>query len=238
VYIHLNDTPPDSVVNQQMFQRASKASQAGTRMRLMIGGAGLAFQVMFANFDACWALLASLLQDLPCVSGIDLDIEEQVKLDDVVRLVERIKTDFDVQVSICCVASDLMEPYQPSVFAGFCYADLIRRVGRLVSQYNVQAYSDDTFSYAAVCQILASRLILPSQLCMGMISSQDVDQALDQLGAMHRAKVCSSVFIWNMHTMDPDWPSRARQVLHMPDATPDHTWPSLPNLPNLPNQPV
>lgn len=213
VYIHLNDTPPDSAVNQQMFQRARQASQAGTRVHLMIGGAGLAFQFMFANLEACYKLLANLLDDLPFVCGIDLDIEESVKLSSVAQLVERVKTDFDIQVSICCVASDLMMPYQPSVFAGFCYADLISQVGSLVDSFNVQAYSDATFSYAAVCQILASQLVVPSKLCMGMISSQDVDQALDQLGAVCRSGIrLNGVFIWDMHSMAPDWPSRVRQV--------------------------
>jgi len=210
VYIHLNDSPPDSPVNQQMFQRAKLSN---TKIGLMVGGAGLAFQVMFANFDACYKLLANLLENLQFVSVIDLDIEEQVKLEDVVQLVECLKADFDIQVSVCCVASDLMMPYQPSVFSGFCYADLVHQIGSLVDVFNVQAYSDDTFSYAAVCQILSSQLVLPSKLCMGMISSQDVDQALDQLGVMCRAGIqLNGVFIWNMHSMAPDWPSRVRQA--------------------------
>jgi hypothetical protein len=99
--------------------------------------AGLAFKFVFENFEKCYNLLANLLDDLEFVSGIDLDFEEQVELDQVVQLVQRLKTDFDIQVSVCCVAHLLM-PYQPRVFAGFCYADLIDQVGDLVDVFNTR----------------------------------------------------------------------------------------------------
>ena len=100
--------------------------------------AGLAFKFMFENFEKCYNLLANLLDDLEFVSGIDLDFEEQVELDQVVQLVQRLKTNFDIQVSVCCVAQDLLMPDQPRVFAGFCYADLIDQVGDLVDVFNTR----------------------------------------------------------------------------------------------------
>jgi hypothetical protein len=205
-YIHLNDTPPDSAVNQRIWEYAVSS---GSECHVMVGGAGGAFQQLFDNFEPCFELLASMLDSKPFVKSIDLDIEERVALVDVVVLVARLKDRFPLlQVTISCVAEDLVRINEPSVFAGFCYADFVCAAGSSVAIYHVQAYNEGEFSAACFASILAHGLIDESKLCMGMMSSQ-TDTAINQVPALN-ALGCRGYFVWNNHDMPHNWAQRIR----------------------------
>ena len=59
----------------------------------MIGGAGGAYNYLFSDFEIYYKLLYDAINKYP-IDGIDLDIEEPVKLNDVKMLIRRIRKDF------------------------------------------------------------------------------------------------------------------------------------------------
>ena len=93
-YIHLNDYHPNSSIFDSMWKDVEKAHNLGVKIKLMIGGAGLAFQEMFSNFDLYYQFLKKTLESRPYISGVDLDIEESVNINDIIKLVNQLKTDF------------------------------------------------------------------------------------------------------------------------------------------------
>ena len=62
---------------------------------IMLGGAGGAYTSMFSNYECYYDKLYKFLQSKPFIQGIDLDIEEEVSLDNVKKLIKRIDTDFN-----------------------------------------------------------------------------------------------------------------------------------------------
>ena len=77
-----------------MWKEIKIAHSLGVKIKLMIGGAGLAFQEMFSNFNLYYEMLKNVLKSHPYICGVDLDIEENVNLNDVIKLVNTLKTDF------------------------------------------------------------------------------------------------------------------------------------------------
>ena len=209
LYIHLNDTLPDSDVNKRMW---SYAALSGSECHVMVGGAGGAFQQLFDDFEPCFELLASMLDSKPFVKSIDLDIEERVALVDVVVLIARLKDRFPLlNVTISCVAQDLVRINEPSVFTGFSYADFVLAAGSSVTMYHVQAYNEGEFSAACFSSILAHNMIEKSKLCMGMMSGQ-TDAAIKEVAGLN-ALGCAGYFVWNNHDMPDNWAQRIRQAL-------------------------
>lgn len=107
-YIGINNNP----VNQQgtLWDDALKANENGINIMLMLGGAGGAYTTMFSNFEVYYDLLYKLLNEKRYIKGIDLDIEEGVKLEDVKMLIKRLNKDFgnDFIITLAPVASSMM----------------------------------------------------------------------------------------------------------------------------------
>ena len=59
----------------------------------MVGGAGGAFQTLFSNFETYYNLLKQTLIKYN-LDGIDLDIEEEVSLENVKLLINKLSIDF------------------------------------------------------------------------------------------------------------------------------------------------
>ena len=120
----------------------------------MIGGAGGAYTALFSNFETYYSLLYILLNERRYIVGIDLDIEESVKLDDVKKLITRLKKDFGSTfiITMAPVASSMM--YDMPGMGDFIYKDLHNSPeGEYISWYNVQSYNEYTFDiYNSIVQ--------------------------------------------------------------------------------------
>ena len=81
--IYLNDNIPDDKIFNKMWIQTIRAYKLGCKIMLMMGGAGLAYQKLFQNFEIYYPLLIKTIKDRPWITGIDLDIEELVKIEDV-----------------------------------------------------------------------------------------------------------------------------------------------------------
>ena len=142
-YIHLNDYHPNSSIFDSMWKDIEKAHNLGVKIKLMIGGAGLAFQEMFSNFDLYYGFLKKTLLSHPYISGVDLDIEESVNLDDIIKLVNKLKIDFGDKflISFAPVAFALQTNREG--MGGFLYSDLKSRLGEdKIEYFNTQFYYD------------------------------------------------------------------------------------------------
>ena len=92
-YIHLNDNTPNSSIFNNLWIEIKKAQTLGIKVVLMVGGAGGAFQTLFSNFETYYNLLKETLIKYN-LDGIDLDIEEEVSLENVKLLINKISIDF------------------------------------------------------------------------------------------------------------------------------------------------
>ena len=89
-YIHLNDNDPNDKCFETLWNQCEKASKY-CKVFLMIGGAGGAYNTLFSDFENYYKLLHNLLERKPFISGIDLDIEEYVDLNNIKMLINVLK---------------------------------------------------------------------------------------------------------------------------------------------------
>ena len=97
--------------------------------------------ILFNNFDTYYPLLKDLVLSKKVIKGIDLDIEEYVKLEDVKMLMRQIKKDFgqDFLITMAPIQSSLQED-NPGM-GGFVYKDLYNSdEGKMIEYFNGQFY--------------------------------------------------------------------------------------------------
>ena len=68
-----------------------KATELNITVTLMIGGAGGAYQVLFSDFEVYYKLLKDTIDKYDFISGVDLDVEEFVPIDQIQMLINRLK---------------------------------------------------------------------------------------------------------------------------------------------------
>ena len=125
-YIHLNNDSPYSEKNKEMWEEIETAAKMGIKIVLMVGGAGTAYQDLFSNFMIYYNMLYHLLKNKPFISGIDLDIEEEVPIEKIEMLIQQIKKDFprdDFIISTAPIQSSLQDDI-PGM-GGFVYKKLV-----------------------------------------------------------------------------------------------------------------
>lgn len=168
-YIHLNNQSPDDPIFDGVWKETLEANQnGGTLIHLMVGGAGSAYEVLFSNFDIFYPLLQKTIMSRNWITGIDLDIEEYVSIDDIKMLIRKIREDFGKNFKI--TMAPVLYALQSDVpgLGGFCYKDLYNSVeGSEIAWFNIQAYGD--YSVEAFDQIVDNGYP-SSKLVFGMIS--------------------------------------------------------------------
>tara|TARA_B110000208_G_C11693451_1_gene403191 strand:+ start:297 stop:1040 length:744 start_codon:yes stop_codon:yes gene_type:complete len=169
--MHLNDDSPYSSNFSSLWDELGVAtSKKNIKVILMVGGAGGAFQQLFLDFDKYYKMLYDLINDKrDIIKGVDLDIEETVDLNNVVKLIRRLKRDFgkDFIMSMAPIESSLETDNEG--MGGFIYKDLYKIVGDLIDYFNVQCYYDyskDTF------ENIINNGYPPEKINMGMMSYQ------------------------------------------------------------------
>tara|TARA_B100001248_G_C27377660_1_gene455182 strand:- start:997 stop:1794 length:798 start_codon:yes stop_codon:yes gene_type:complete len=168
--IYLNDNKPDDKIFDQLWLETEKCSAQGVTIMLMIGGAGGAYQNLFNNFEANYIQLRELLREKTWIQGIDLDIEESVKIEDIQKLMDRLIDDFgeDFIITIAPVASTLIT--DGGGMGGFNYKDLYNSSqGKYIKWFNTQCY--DSFSIDTYHSIIKNGYP-PDKVVMGMESGQ------------------------------------------------------------------
>ncbi len=95
--LHLNNDPPDSPIYDTMWSEAAQLQAAGVKVLVMVGGAARGSYERLDGDDASFEKYYGPLHDLigsHNIQGLDLDVEETFSLNGVIRLIDRLKTDF------------------------------------------------------------------------------------------------------------------------------------------------
>ena len=206
-YIHLNNNVPDNKIFDELWLQTEKASVEGCKIMLMMGGAGGAYQQLFSDFNTYYPLLVKTINDRSWITGIDLDIEENVKLIDVQMLINHLVRDFGNNFTIT------MAPVSPSLktdggsMAGFNYKELYNSdIGKYINWFNTQCYY--SFSFETYDKIIKNGYP-PEKIVMGMESGQfnesTFPQALDEVKKIKETYPNSAgVFDWEYLNAPPN----------------------------------
>jgi len=202
-YIHLNNNIPYDKVFDSVWNQLNIAKKQGIKVILMVGGAGGAFQTLFSDFETYYSLLKELiLNKKDIIDGIDLDIEEFVRIEDVERVIRKIKADFgeDFIISMAPVQYSL-ETDTPGM-GGFVYKDLYLNCGNLIDYFNVQCYS--SYSFNSYNDIIKNGFP-QEKIIIGSISNQDIN---NNLKVVKQIVSCypnfGGVFNWEYYDSPPD----------------------------------
>ena len=203
-YIHLNDNDPNNKYFDILWKQCLEASK-NCKIYLMIGGAGCAYETLFSDFESYYKLLYDLLKSKPFITGVDLDIEEIVNIEDIKMLMRRLKKDFEnIEISMAPLDSSLSQDI--SGMGGFVYKDLYNsEEGKLISHFNVQSYvdySEDIFDS------IVNNGYPPEKIVYGMISSQDINEIINEVGKIFQkyGRKFGGVFNWEYFDSPPSAP--------------------------------
>lgn len=196
-YIHLNDHSPENNIFDNLWKEINQANKLGIKIILMIGGAGGAFSYLFSDFNTYYELLKNTILKYRCISGVDLDVEESVSLENISLLIKKIKSDFgDDFIITMAPISESMETDNPGM-GGFVYKDLYNsEVGKYIDYFNVQFYSD--FSEEAYLRVINNGY-QPDKIVMGLLSNNksmsDVKKIIKYLYTKYE-EYFGGVYVW------------------------------------------
>jgi len=172
--IFLNDNIPCYPIFNELWIETEKLSVQDCTIMLMMGGAGFAYKELFSDFDTYYPLLKQLIMEKSWIKGIDLDVEEHTRMEDIKMLINQLVKDFDPNgngefiITMAPVSSTLIT--DGSSFAGFNYKELYNSIeGNYIHWFNTQCY--DSFSYDTYDSIIKNGYP-PEKVVMGMESGQ------------------------------------------------------------------
>jgi len=205
--IYLNDNKPYDPLFNDLWLQTEKASVQGCTIMLMMGGAGLAYQELFSDFDTYYPLLKRLIVEKSWIQGIDLDIEESVTLDSIKMLINKLIKDFgdNFIITMAPVSSTLQN--DGGSMAGFSYKELyLSEEGKYIQWFNTQCYY--SFSIDTYDSIIKNGYP-PEKVVMGMESGQFDDKtfqnALDEIKKIKdKYKNFAGVYDWEYLNAPPD----------------------------------
>lgn len=155
--ITLNDDPPDSPKHDPLWNEVPLLKQGGVKIMGMLGGAAQgSFQRLDGDqekFERYYGPLLAMIRRHG-LQGLDLDVEEEMSLQGIIRLIDRLKSDLgdDFIITLAPVAAALLGMGNLS---GFDYRQLEQARSSKISWYNAQFYNgwgpaDDPRMYAAM----------------------------------------------------------------------------------------
>ena len=142
--ITLNDDTPDAPKHDQLWEEVTIFQDVGIPVLGMLGGAAQgSFQRLDHSdfeFEAYYTPLRELIRQR-ALDGLDLDVEEEMSLNGIIRLIDRLKADFGpgFLITLAPVATALQgRPH----LSGFDYEALEVMRGHCISWYNTQFYNN------------------------------------------------------------------------------------------------
>ena len=138
--ITLNDDPPDSPRSIPLWDEILVLQDTGVKILGMLGGAAQGrfrrldgFDILFEEY---YIPLRDMIRKLG-LDGLDLDVEEEMSLGGIIRLIDRLKDDFgkDFLITLAPVATALCGERHLS---GFDYEALEVMRGDRIAWYNTQ----------------------------------------------------------------------------------------------------
>ncbi|KAF4549727.1 Hypothetical protein D9617_20g027830 [Elsinoe fawcettii] len=187
----LNDDPWDSNRAHRVWQEARILQTAGIQVSAMLGGADLGSFFKLdgdkQSFEQHYAPLKGMLEATN-LDGLDIDVEESMSMGGIIRLVDRLATDFglDFLITLAPVATAM---YGSLNMSGFDYEVLEKGLGSKIAWYNTQFYCGwgslkDTDDYDKIvlrgwdpARIVAG-LITNPDICEGWVGDEEIRKTL------------------------------------------------------------
>ena len=172
--IHLNNDPPSDPKYADLWTEIYTLQSAGIKVLGMLGGAaaGSFMHLDTFNFESYYSPLKDMITTYN-LDGLDLDVEEEMSLNGVIRLIDRLKADFgdDFLITLAPVATALCGGRNIS---GFDYRSLQIARGNKIAWYNTQFYCgwgnmNNTEDYDAIIRSGWS----PSKIVAGMVTNPE-----------------------------------------------------------------
>lgn len=140
--ITLNDDPYLSPMHDRVWQELRVLQASGVKILGMLGGFCPGtygpLDGDLESFNAYYAPLRQMVT-LTGLDGLDLDVEEEMSLPGIIRLIDRLKTDFGPEflITLAPVAAAMQNREHMS---GFNYEELEKALGHKIAWYNTQFY--------------------------------------------------------------------------------------------------
>ncbi|KAI0835285.1 glycoside hydrolase family 18 protein [Hypoxylon sp. FL0890] len=150
--IHINEDPNGLTLNDHvpsdpryttMWAEMRIAQASDIKVLGMLGGAAKGSYMRLdqdqATFEKYYGPLYDLIKERD-LDGLDLDVEEEMSLGGIVRLIDRLRGDFgpDFIITLAPVAAALLDPRRN--LSGFDYEALEVMRGKQIAWYNAQFY--------------------------------------------------------------------------------------------------
>ncbi|KAH7368763.1 chitinase [Plectosphaerella cucumerina] len=189
--ITLNDHHPSHPRFQPLWAELSALQASGVKVMGMLGGAApgsfIRLDADAASFERYWTPIRDLIRERN-LDGIDLDVEETMSIDGIVRLIDRIKADFGSEfiISLAPVAAAMINPTKN--LSGFDYMELELRKSEDIAFYNTQFYNGWGNGANAIMYEMMLRQGWPRQkIVIGLLTSPENGHGWvpwDSLGAV------------------------------------------------------
>ncbi|ATY61890.1 chitinase 3 [Cordyceps militaris] len=178
----LNDHAPDDARHATAWAELRVLQAAGVRVLALLGGAAKGtYQRLdgspdddaaeLARFERYYAPLRDLVR-ARALDGLDLDVEEDMSLAGIVRLIDRLRADFgpDFLLTLAPVAASLLDP--TANLSGFDYEALEVLRGRDIAWYNAQFYWGwGDFSSTVMYDMMLRRGWPAHRLVVGLVTN-------------------------------------------------------------------
>ncbi|KAI2894759.1 hypothetical protein CBS63078_8733 [Aspergillus niger] len=156
-HITLNNDPPHMPLYEPLWAEVPAVKQSGVRVMGLLGGAAQGSFRCLDGKEEKFELYYQPLRDMVRrhqLDGLDLDVEEEMSLSGIIRLIDRLKLDMgdDFIITLAPVAAAMLGMGNLS---GFDYRELERQRASKISWYNTQFYNgwgnpEDPRMYAAM----------------------------------------------------------------------------------------
>ncbi|KAJ5176792.1 uncharacterized protein N7482_002669 [Penicillium canariense] len=193
--ITLNDDPPDSPKFDPLWAEVPRVKQGGVKVMGMLGGAAqgsfMRLDGSSQQFEMFYGPLLAIIRRY-ALDGLDLDVEEQMSLPGIIRLIDRLKHDMGDSfiITLAPVAAALLGVGNLS---GFDYRELEQARASKIDWYNAQFYNgwgpaEDPRMYAAIVaqgwsprRVVYGLLTNPGNGSQGYVSRDKISAVLAML---------------------------------------------------------
>lgn len=173
--ITLNDHKPSDPRFQTLWAELRVLQAGGIKVMGMLGGAAKGSYERLdgddAQFERYYLPLKALIA-FRGLDGLDLDVEEEMSLAGVIRLIDRLRADFDKDfiITLAPVAAAMIDPN--ANLSGFDYEALEVMRGREISWYNTQFYCGwGDFTNPLMYDMMVRKGWNPSKIVVGLVTN-------------------------------------------------------------------
>ncbi|KAK1539003.1 chitinase [Colletotrichum costaricense] len=173
----LNDHTPDNPRFLTLWAELRVLQASGVKVLGMLGGAAKGSYERLdgdeEKFEKYYIPLRDMLRSRG-LDGIDLDVEEEMSLGGVIRLIDRVRQDFgkDFLISMAPVAAALLN--SENNLSGFDYEALEVMRGKEIAWYNAQFYCGwGDVSNPIMYEMILAKGWAPEKVVMGLVTNPE-----------------------------------------------------------------